>query len=364
MNEPNKFEHLQPIYTQYLSAPYQEDEINLVDVWISISKYKKTFFTSTLTALVIGTLFAFFVFNEKYTLTSAVQIGSFNFNGQIKQIELTESLESKLVNILIPNVTNQWLKENPDSEKFKTSVSIAKSSDVVLVQHKIKNSQIEQFTQIQKMITTSVIENHNEKIKLHQADLLAELKLEQLKLDELLDNQTLELLLGKEKLIILTEQNKLKNMQDNLEILEQGGSEGYLGSLNNQQRELVMSNKGIIIDELLKLRFDRFLLDNKIRQDETINKISASKIKLTELEKEHKEKINRQKLAVQTIQDKLGSFNKTQVVTEPVQSLKPVGLTQELLILLILIISVFIGFAVMLLAMFRDKVRQALQESN
>lgn len=363
MNETNKSDHIQPVYTQYVSTPYQEDEISLVDAWIALIRYKKTFFSVAIPVFIIGSLLLFFVFSEKYTLTSAIQIGSFNFNNQIQQIESTESLKSKLVNILIPNITSQWLKENADSKQFSTTVNTAKSSDVVLIQHKIKNSQIEQFTRIQKLITTAVIENHNDKIKLHQADLLAELRLEQVKLDELMDQQTLELLLEKEKLTIQAEQSKLKNLQDNLKILEKGGAEGYLGSLNNQQRELIMSNNGIVIDELLKLRFDRFLLDNKIKQDETINKINTSRMKLSQLEKEHKEKVIRQQLAVQTIKDKLRAFNKTQVVTEPVMSLKPVGLSRNILIILILVMSVFTGFAVMLLAMFRDKVRQALQAS-
>lgn len=363
MNEPNKFEHIQPVYTQYVSAPYREDEINLVDVWIALTKYKKTFFAIAIPVFIIGVLWIFFVFNERYTLTSALQVGSFSLNSQIKQIESTESLKSKLVNILIPDVTYRWLKENPDSEKFSTIINTSKSSNVVLIQHKIKNSQVDQFTQIQHTITETVIENHNKKIKLYQADLLAKLKLEQVKLNELMNEQTLNLLLEKEKLIIQIEESKLKNIQDNLTILEKGGSEGYLSSLNNQQRELVMSNEGIVIDELLKLRFERFLLDNKIRQDETINKINTSRINLNQLEKEHKEKIIRQQLAVENIKDKLGAFNKTQVVTEPVKSLKPVGLSRNLLILLIFIISGVIGFAVMLLVMFRDKVREALQES-
>ena len=87
MNETNKFEQLQPIYPAYVNASYQEDEINLVDVWIELTRYGRHFLVVFSALVVLGLLLAFFVFNEKHTLTSALQIGSYKLNGHVTQIE-------------------------------------------------------------------------------------------------------------------------------------------------------------------------------------------------------------------------------------------------------------------------------------
>jgi hypothetical protein len=366
MNDTSKPERIEtvPVPSQYFSAPNFQHEITLVDAWIQVVRYKNAFIIAFCILFLVGLSSVLFLFKEKYTLTSALQIGSFSQNNQVAQLESNESLKSKLDNIFIPNITANWLEKKPETEKFSTTVTITESSDVVLIQHKVKESEVEQFIQVQSLINSAVIQNHDKKIKLYQADLRAQLQLENIKLDELKDNLTLKLLLDKEKLIIQKEQSKLDNIKKNLKIIEQGGPDNFLKSLNINEREGVVSNEGIVIDELLKLRFNHFLLENKIRQDEASHIINTSQIKLVELQKEHEEKVLRQELAINRIQGKLDDFDRTQVVTLPVLSLEPVGMTRSMLIVVLFFMSVIAGFAFMLMALFRDKVNQRLRDMN
>ena len=96
MNE--KTRELLPQQVSYYTYPDSEDDISLVDVWIAISAYKKLFWSVFSTLLVTGIILVIFVFNEKYILTSAVQIGSVLKNEYLRSCFLTKSLIKSFAN--------------------------------------------------------------------------------------------------------------------------------------------------------------------------------------------------------------------------------------------------------------------------
>ena len=361
MNEAKKHEQLLPVYPQYIQAGYQEDEINLVDLWIALLHYKKTFLAVFSIVLVLGLLFAFTVFNERYMLNSALEIGSIGSEGSIRKLESPESIISKFSNVLIPKITASFLSENPDVAPFKTTVSSAKGSEIVLIQNKVKDSQVEIFARFQNALAHELIRDHDQKINFYQSDLKAELvkaadKLQQLKLPETL-NAKLDAVYLQQK----GYESKLSHIRQSFDQIKQGGDELILTTLSDEQRK-ILTRDGEIDQTLLNIRYQDVLLNNRIQQDELTELLEKSKYKIKEIQREHQLEVEQQQRLVDSIQVKLDTYNRTRVVTQPVPSLEPQGLTRKMLTILVVTMAVFTGFGAMLLVMFRDKVRQRLEE--
>lgn len=362
MNEARKTEQLQPIYPQYIKAPYVEDEINLVDVWVSLLDYKKIFFAIFTSLLVIGLFFAFFIFNEKYMLTSAIQIGTVENGNAIVQLETTESVKSKLSNVLIPSVTNDWLQNIPEFNKIQTSVSSAKGSDIVLIQNKIKQDRIEQMSEFQNMLSVKVILDHEKLIALSQSELLAQLETAKARLKELEDPKTLQAQLDKLLLNQNTARIGLIRLQDSHKLYNKGGQQSVLQLLTEDEREQLMTLDGNIDHQLLNIRYEQMLLDNRIRQDEQNQQIQQINLSINDLRIDHAKQVKDHQRLVNQRLSKIEKYNKSRVISEPVISLKPSGLTRNKLIIGVILLAGFAGILAMLVVMFRDKVRQRLQE--
>ncbi len=361
MNEAKKHEPLQPIYPQYIQAPYVEDEINLVDVWVALIQYRKIFFGVFIALLSLGVVFAVFGFNERYMLNSAVEIGVVGNGGSVRKLESTESIISKLSNVLVPKITAQYMVQHPELGAFDTVISTAKGSEIVLIQNKVKEAQIPLFISYQSLLADELIKDHDQKISFYQSDLKAKLsqatdKLKQLKSPEDLSSKL-------EKVILLQKSNesKLAHTIKSFKLIEQGGTGLILTTLNDDQRKLFITG-GKLNQSLLNIRYQDVLLSNRIQQDELTASIESSKAKIKDIRREHQIEIDQQQRLVDSIQFKLDSNNRTRVVTQPVPSLGPQGMTRNKLIILAVFVAAFAGFAAMLLAMFRDKVRQRLEE--
>lgn len=364
MNEARKNDQLQPLYPQYISAPYVEDEINLVDLWIALLRYKKTFLIVFSVLAAIGLALAFIIHEEKYTLTSAIQIGSIGNGSSSVQIESTQSLNSKLSNIIIPAATNEWLQNNSQMEKFETSVSNAKGSDIVLIQNKIAKSQIDALSEFHQLLAAAVVSDHQKLIALSQSDLKAELESAKAELKNLEDPQSLQSVIDKQMLGLNTEKTKLSRLQDSYKLYQKGGTESVLQLLSTEEREQLMTMDGQIDSQMLNVRFEKLLLDNQILQDEQKQKMQQINLSMNVLKLDQVNQIEGQMRKIGQIRVKIENFNKTRVVSEPVLSLKPTGMTQSLLILLVLFLAGFGGFCAMLIVMFRDKVNERLLDTQ
>lgn len=361
MNEAKKHEQLLPVYPQYIQQAYVEDEINLIDLWISLLNYKKTFLVVFTIVLLSGLVFTFMFFNERYMLNSALEIGAIGSEGSIRKLESPESIVSKLSNVLIPKVTANFLIQHPELPPFNTTVSTAKGSDVVLIQNKIKDSQFELFTEFQSVLAQSLIEDHDQKIIFYQSDLKAELVKVTDQLRQLQSPETLNAKLESEFLLQKTYESKLQNTRQSYELIKQGGEELILTTLSDEQRNL-LSRNGSIDPTLLNIRYQDVLLNNRIQQDDLKQSLDKSRFKVKEIRRTHQIEIEQQQHLVESIQAKLDTYNRTKVVTQPVPSLEPQGLTQKTLVLIVIFLAVFTGFGAMLLVMFRDKVKQRMEE--
>ena len=369
MNEPRNRDlpgndAIPVVYPQYLTVPCQEDEISLVDLWIRLRAYKRIFWSLFLVLVVLGAIYALFLYQEKYQLNTAIQIGAINTGGQVVKIETPESLKGKLTNAILPAITARYLKQNPQLKRFETSVSSPKNSDIVVIQNKIPLNRQPLFTDFQKEVAAAVLRDHQQLVALYQTGLQAELQAAEAKLAELMDPRTLQAQLDKLKLQIQTAEQKLKHLQETQKIIETGGKESVLRSMTDEQKQLLLNRKGEVDDRVLEARFEEILLDNKIKQDQQNQAIEASRLKMDDIRRAHQLKVEQQQRAVEAVRGKLKSFNISRVVSDPVRSVKPAGLSRKILLVLAIFMAGFLAFMAVLLALFRDQVREREQEQN
>lgn len=447
---------LQPLNPNYMV--YQEDEINLVDLYIALLKYRKVFMTVFLLLLVLGSIFVLFNFQEKYSLSSTLQIGGYEKDSNIFLLEETESVISKINNAILPENYRRWMDEHQDIPKFKTDISIPKGSNTVVIKNKITQDQKEQITSFQNGLTHAVIESHQRLLNSFQANLKASMELKKLQLMDLENPLTLQLRLksGELKLdaeiiklakledgifletrikefknkILLAEHNKerlnnklkvldekLKRIQGKKDLLAKNISEvrkQIAGSnsivktsikgatdisamsqllinnelqqyqtrlLNLEQQfftsvedersdilEKIEGNKLALIDSqktinVLEQKYKKMLVENELQLD--LQKIAVEKVKLDiqSINQDHSRKILEIKQQIKEVSTKLKNYNETRVVSAPVLSIEAVGLSRNFLILIVIFMAGFAGFSAMLVAMFRDKVNERLQET-
>ena len=113
----------------------------------------------------------------------------------------------------------------------------------------------------------------------------------------------------------------------------------------------------------MQTRYDRVLLVSLIQQDEQHKTLELAKLELNEIELEHQREVEDQQREVVKIQQQMDAFNFTRLLSEPVRSLNSTQLSRTKMIIIVIFIAAFIGFLAMLIAMFRDKVNQRLQEN-
>lgn len=364
MTEPKTHEAVPVAYPPYLIAQPAEDEIDLIDLWLRLRRYQRVFWPVFLVILLLGAGYALFLYQEKHNLNTAIQIGSINTGSQVVKLESTESLKGKLSNALVPALTARYMESHPDLGQFKTEVSSPKNSDIVLIRNKITDDGLPVFTAYQKDLAAAVLEDHRKLIELYRSELLSKLQEEQAKLAILLDPRTLETLLQPVKLQIATEEQKLAHLQENRKILQTGGKEAVLRSMTDEQKQWVLNRKGTVDDRLLDARYQEVLLNSRIQQDEQQQAIEATRLKLNEVQLEHERKIEAQRRKVAEVQAKIDAYNVTRVVSEPVKSIQVAGLSRNALLGLLVFLAGFVGFMAMLVALFRDRIREKAEEQR
>ncbi len=362
MSETPRSETIPVVYPPYLQVNCEEGEIDLVDLWVRLREYRRLFWISTIALVLIGVLFSLFVFKEHYSLTSAIQIGTLDEAGQIVKIESPESLKSKLTKAMVPATTSAWLKKYPGLVLFKTDISYPKNSDIVLISNRIGDDQVAIFTGFQEELTQKVLDDHAKIVALFQSGLKAQLRAEQARLKELQDPRTLKLQLDQKKLKIQGAEQKLKHLQETAKILQLGGKEAVLRSMTDEQKQLVLNREGKVDDKVLQARYEEILVRNRVQQDQQRQAIKSGQLQLETIKLKHERAVAASQRTIDDIRQKLGSYNISRVVSAPVKSIKPAGLSRTILLVLTVFMALILSFFIVLGALFRDKVRERLAE--
>ncbi len=265
MNDPVRGTLSYPM--QAYPYPPQDEEINFVDLWVSLVGYRKVFITVFLLILIVGTLFVFFAFQEKRSLVTVVQIGTYAQEGKIFPLESAESLLSKVSNSIVPALTSEWVMKHQLVGNFKTVTENPKGSEIITITNKVKEDNVQLFSGFQQKVAELIVEDHRRLMNSFQAKLISDLELAQLKLKKLENPLLLSIELKDSQIHLESEQDKLKRLQDEsffgikkdefknqitsseheLELLKK------TGVMLQQQVDRVVENKQIISRNLTEL---------------------------------------------------------------------------------------------------------------
>ncbi len=198
MNEPaNKIHTLSPPGPPNIAGQqwYEEDSINLVDLWLGLVRYRAIIFTSVALALIVGLLMVFLL-PQKYNYTTTIEIGSTLIqaaSGTTPQlIDPPETVLAKIQESYIPLAQQQFRKTHPDnSVVYNIDARIPKNSQLVVLEAKGTEESNADYLQQLQAVTEYLLEDHQRVMNVYQAGLNNQLALAKIKLDEITDPSTL-----------------------------------------------------------------------------------------------------------------------------------------------------------------------------
>lgn len=217
---PHKKNDKYPLLSQHSGKNMEfGDELNLVDLWILLRRYKRHFVWAFSISLLAAFMYVFFVYVEKVELVTTIQIGTREKDNTILPIESPESLLSKINNSIIPSYTYEWAKKNNFAPVIETVAINPGNTNIILIKNKTSEENIGLLSDFQKGLISIVKDDHKRIINTLKSHVQSELTMAQLELDKLKSPLTLE-----HKLKI--GQMKLDEAKIKLEKLE---DEQYLG---------------------------------------------------------------------------------------------------------------------------------------
>ncbi|HEC07123.1 MAG TPA: hypothetical protein ENJ12_09735, partial [Thiolapillus brandeum] len=199
-----------PVYpVQYI--PNTEDEISLVDIWLTFRKHRKLFFKVAIGVTLLGLIVAL-IMPKSYDLRTSIEIGTAIRGDTPTPIEAPETVKAKLENSLIPMVIHQLNSAEDDTIEYKISTTIPKKSALIVLTSKMTTDEEAQYKKLHNMVIEAITKDHARIINVLKKNLQTELSLARILLDELIDPATLAAL-------IKEQEKALEEARANLEAL-------------------------------------------------------------------------------------------------------------------------------------------------
>lgn len=430
----------------------EEEDINLIDIWITLSRYKKAFLASFIAILAFGLAAVLGTLKTTYSLETVIQVGTMDNESGPIPIESPEALLTKIERSILPSATEAWAAEN-NIGLFTTTVSNPKGTDIIIIENTVIQNDIPLYQGFHESIVATVISQHQallssltaqmrNRLKSHQialeklllpislasirkprelqvqieqnkldklsderfigvqkAEFLNRIKLKEVSLDELKENETLyklqlERLSSTQKILekniasldrqlkvaqeqrrqaaqnpselktmsVLLIDNEIQQNQDRLLKYE----ERLFVTLENQKSELIKNvefNKNqqqAMLEEIriFRKKYDQFLRTNEIQIKEQTIVLEKSQLELESAELSLKNEITLAQQKIFELQTLLDNFSSTRVISTGTPSLQPVGMSRTLAVAMVVMFSLFASFGIVLILVFKDKVKE------
>ncbi len=293
-----------PVYpVQYI--PNTDDEISLVDIWLTFRKHRKLFFKVAISVALLGLAIALLM-TKSYDLRTSIEIGTAIRGDNPTPIEAPETVKAKLENSLIPMVIHQLHKEEEETEDYKISTSIPKKSSLIVLTSKTPLDTTEQYKNLHNQVVTALTRDHARIINVLKKNLQTELALARIVLDDLIDPATLAAL-------IKEQEKTLAEARANLDALSNPEIFGVQikAAENNIQGE---KNK------LASLKDQATILNEKLKKIDTNQNLIKGQIQ--ELEAQIKASMDLQKSAAQDVRSETQAMAQLMIDSEIQQNRK------------------------------------------
>jgi len=332
-----------------------DDEISLLDIWLVLVKRRSLFLSLVLLALLIG-VSAALTLPVKYNYSTTLEIGGLSYDSQGRQvlIEQPTSVLAKLKQSYIPFVTHAYLQENPGFEGIPViNAKLEKNSNIIL----INISGIEKYRSIYVQLLNSVVGQ----VKLDHKR-ISLLKVKDLELSQYKLKNQINVLKSEEQLI----QSQIGRIDKKELLLKDRIKETrYQLKVSSKAKKNVASAKGG--EKALTL----LMVDNDIRsmrsvlvdlEEELQITLENSREEISAKLTENKQMQAQTNMSIQMLTVELDNLLETRAITEPMQSIKPVGVGKKLIVIIALVGGMFIGLFAVFFVEFLSKARQRSAE--
>ena len=174
---------------------YEEDTINLVDLWLELTNRRAIIFSSVALTLIAGLLVAFLL-PQKYTYSTTIEIGSTQVPSSagetLNLIDKPETVLAKITESYIPLAQQQFRSaHHNDKDFYKIDARIPKSSELIVLEAKGKEHDATTYLELLQTVTTNILNDHQRVMNIYRGRLDNELALAKIELDEISDPSTL-----------------------------------------------------------------------------------------------------------------------------------------------------------------------------
>lgn len=152
---------IQPVYLQGATPFYRDEEINLIDLALVLTKRAKLvlgIFILLTIAAVAGAL----AIPKKHSFTSSISIGSQLVEGKLQNFESPGTVSAKLRYSFIPYLLKQRNSApSSDKRKYKIQVTVPEGSNILILEAWGKPADEDIYKELLNTVSQALIDDHN-----------------------------------------------------------------------------------------------------------------------------------------------------------------------------------------------------------
>lgn len=286
-------------------------------------------------------------------------LSELNFaNIELERLKNPMSMEHQLKLVQMKLEEEEVKLKKLEDDRFFGIKKNESKNEILQQQHEFKrldDSEKRLFSQIDRI-------NENKKILLENINGIKSLISDATKNRNTADAGATEVSAMSQMLIdneIQQNQNRLISLEERYYVTLENEKENLRQKIEDIRLMKIESNKKL---ELLNEKYNRLIAENKFMQDHQKAKVEEVKIELEQIKFQNSNAINKQQEKVNEIKSRIDNFNETRIVSAAIKSLKRHSPTRFQLMLLVTALASILGFLMMLVALFRDKVDERLEE--
>lgn len=169
---------------------YHQDEISLIDIWLTLRKHKKIMLW-TFGAIVTTGLAAALLIPEKYEILTSLEISTTLQGTQPVSIVSPQTVQAKLENSFIPALQYKLHSSSAPTNPYDISIQIPKNSSLIVLKSKAREADEEKYKAFHGYLVASVVENHSKLLNILKMKLSADIERAKIEMSSLVDESTL-----------------------------------------------------------------------------------------------------------------------------------------------------------------------------
>lgn len=328
-----------------------EDEISLVDLWLTLLRYKRLIATITMAVFLLGVAVAVFK-TDRYAYTTTIQIA--RVGDQL--LEPPDTLLAKLNESYIPYVLQQRLQQEPGAMVIHVSAEIPKNSNLILIRSEGPEADADLHLKVHGQILDRLAQDQDpaiDVVKLSMENDLNRLRNQLGKLkDQAVSLQAQNERLNEQEVLLKNQLKDLKKLIDSSESNRNKALREVEGEAKAMTLMLIDTETRKYMDREAEIE-ERLLVGLPAERDALKNGLADNLRNQTELQERLRE-----------AEAKIVNIRYTRPITPSLRSPDPRGVGREVIVVLAGILGLMLGMFAAFITEFRNRVRERLNEQT